>query len=609
MAARGQKHDKPLLKAALVGAISLVALMEAPPLYVAGYDVIRIAALGGLVFSVPPLLALALMITANWVDTVEARIPTNAKKHASFAKSIRELKGRARFPKKAPYWGKLNGKAVFAPVEANALILGPAGSSKDVSHAGPNLAALAGKANKVVMDLKSDMMVIYADLLRAAGETVICLNFGGLFEDRIKGEDSDNALSVILTSFTSGSLSDISADAIELSLELYPEPAPGNEGPNGIFRKGSRKIIVFSMIILVIIEGEDATLGGVLALISDRDLLLKYTRWASGRLIREDGGLARFPIFEAGFARSGQHDPQDLQNFADYLSGLGGSIADLMESKDSRTFDSFLEGAIVEMVDFNITTRAAKRTKTSTFDLNELLKADNPFTIFIGGDSSRTQAYRKIIEITVSNIIKRLLRARDNRRPTYIFANEVTSFRIRNLSQYLVYLRASRIRFFLYVQSLASYREAYGKDALQTLLSETEVKYILPGQRDPETLKMLEELLGKKKVVKRSNSGNRRDGSDGLSGLDGYSYSEESVPLLTADQIRRLNKGILLLGKNKPALIDTPSIASIWPFRRKEFQAISPFYDKVYRERVRLILWRYLPLAVRLFLKRVGTKR
>lgn len=608
MAAKVKKTDKPLLKAGLVCAISLVALMEAPPLYVASHNVISIAALGGLIYSGPTLLARALMIAANWIDTIEARLPSRAKDHASFAKSIRSLKGRARFQKKAPYWGTLRGKPIFADFQANSLILGPAGTKKDVSHAGPNLMALAGKANKVVMDLKADMMVIYADALRAAGETVIILNYGDLFSDRLKSDDSYNPLSIILISFVRGSLSDIAADATEMALQIYPEPKSEGEGGNKFFRNGSRKIITFCIIILVMVEGEDATLGGVLALLSDRELLLKYAQWVSGRLAQADGSLASFPISESGWTQSGQHDPQEVQTFADYIAGLGASLADLMDSQDSRTFDNFIEGAIGEMADFNITTRAAKKSQRSSFDLMQLIESGKPFTLFIGGDSSRVQAYRKIIEITISNVFKVLLRALGNRRPTYVVANEVTSFRIPNLSQYLVYLRSSRIKLYLYVQSLASYREAYGRDGLQTLLSETEVKYILPGQRDPETLKMIsEDMLGKKKVVKRTNSGNRRDGSDGLSGLDGFTYSEESVPLLTADQIRRLNKGILLLGKNKPALIDTPSIASIWPFRH--WQAISPFYDKPYRERIKLALWRYFPLAISIFLSRWRAKR
>lgn len=608
MAAPAKKPNKPLLKAGLVGAVSLAALRETPPLWVAGYDATTIAALGGLVYAVPPLLARALMMLANAIDTVEARIPTNAKKHASFAKSIRELKGRARFPKKAPYWGKLNGKAVFADVESNALILGPAGSSKDVSQALPSIMALSGTANKVVMDLKADMMVILAPILRALGETVICLNYGDLFSDRIDGEDAYNLLSIISNNFTDGSLADVTADAKDIGLQTYPEPKSDGEGGNVFFRNGSRKVIVFGMLMLVIIEGEDATLGGVLQLLQDRDLLLKYAQWAAGRLQLPNGSMASLPMLECGWAANGTHDADEIRNLETFLSGLGSSLADLMDpKKDTRTFDNFIEGAIGEMMDFNITTRAYKKTRRSTFDLNELMEADKPFTIFIGGDSSRSDAYRKTIEITTTNLLKGLMRARDNRRPTYVFANEITNFRIQNLEKYLTFLRASRIRLLLYVQSLAAFRQSYGKDALQTLLSETEIKYILPGQRDPETLKMLEELLGKKKVVKRTNSGNRRDGSDGLSGLDGFSYGEESVPLLTADQIRRLDKGILLLGKNKPALIDTPSIASIWPFRH--WQAISPFYDKPYRERIKLVLWRYLPQAVSIFLSRWRAKR
>lgn len=605
MVARVQK-PKPLLKAALVGAVAIVALAEAPPFWVAGYDAIQIASFGGLIFAGPPLLAAALLKLADWIDRVEARIPSGAKDAASFAKSIRYLKGRAKPWQAAPYWGTLRGKGVFGDVKSGALILGPAGVFKDVSHAGPNLCALASKgAGIVCMDLKADMAVIYGPMLEKLGYEVVYLNYGGLFSDRVEGS-SYNPLSLLVDSLTQGSLSDVSADATEMALQIYAEPKSEGEGGNKFFRNGSRKIIVFAMVVLVLIEGEDATLGGVLTLIQDRDLLLQYAQWAAGTLTQADGTMAKLPIHESGWVRDGGHDPDAVQRFADYIAGMGASLANLMDTQDSRTFDSFIEGAIGEMADFNATSRNYHTTQSSDFRFRHLKENKRPMAVFMMGDTSRPDAHRKNIEIATSNMFKELMRTNASRRKVYVFANEVTNYIINRISTLQTTLRVYGCVVFYYVQSLAAYKASYSANDLQTLLSETEVKYILAGQRDPETLKMLEELMGKKKVVKRSNSGNRRDNAEGLNGMDGYSYSEEAVPLMSADQIRRCEKGILLLGRNKPALIDTPSIAAIWPFRH--WQGISPFYGKPYRERIKLILWRFVIRDFRRLMSKLRSK-
>lgn len=592
MAARVNKPERPLLKAALISAISAVVLMEAPPLYLASYDVIEVAAFGGLIIGAPPLVARGLLMLANAIDTLEARLPRDTKDMAQFAKSLKDFKGSLERWKPAPYWGAIGGKAIFADFQANALCLGPAGTSKDVSNAGPNIFAI--KESKVILDMKSDMMVIYAKALRERGEIVHCLNYGDLYKDRINDEAFYNPLNLISDCFAEGSINDVTADVAEMALQIYPEPKSDGEGGNRFFRNGSRKLISFCIIICVIIHGETATLGHVLQMLQDKESLLHHALWAAGRLEQADG-LAKIPLHESPWAKDGSQSFEDIESFADYLAGLGASTSDLVQAQDSRTFDSFIEGAMGEMADFNVTTRAHKKMKISTFRFSNLKKKGVTTTVFIGGDASRVDANKKIIEITTANMFKELMRAENISKPVYVFGNEITNFKIANLEKYLTFLRSYKVKLILYVQSLAAFRETYGKNATSTLLSETEIKYVLAGQRDPETLKMLEELLGNTKTVKRTNTGNRRDGADGLSGLDSFTYTEEAKPLLTADQIRRLDKGILFLGKHKPALIDTPSIASIWPFRK--WQEISPFYSKPYLERIKLRLWRYAPFS------------
>ena len=63
---------------------------------------------------------------------------------------------------------------------------------------------------------------------------------------------------------------------------------------------------------------------------------------------------------------------------------------------------------------------------------------------------------------------------------------------------------------------------------------------------------------------------------------------------MTASEIREMkDRGILFIGKNRPAKVHLPVIAEIAPFRK--MQGISPFYGKRWLKRTKLRLWRYEP--------------
>ena len=55
---------------------------------------------------------------------------------------------------------------------------------------------------------------------------------------------------------------------------------------------------------------------------------------------------------------------------------------------------------------------------------------------------------------------------------------------------------------------------------------------------------------------------------------------------MDSEEIRTTEKGILIIGKNKPMLVDLPSIAEIHPWRKQ--LAPSPFTGKPYRKRIKL---------------------
>lgn len=289
-----------------------------------------------------------------------------------------------------------------------------------------------------------------------------------------------------------------------------------------------------------------------------------------------------------------QHDPEDVENYTSFYRGLATKVADLLAQEDSRAAESFLTGAQQALVRYNITTRAHKTTKRSSFRFSDLKEGDAPTTVFLIADPSRTEAQKDVLGLTQWSMLQELKRHPNKKRPVYVIANEATNFQIQGMSSLLTWGREFGIRLHIIIQSLSAFRRVYGPDTLNTLMSETEIKQFLSGQREPETLEMIEKMLANQSVIARGRRGGKRDDGGRIEGKD---YREDARPLMTADEIRRTDKTILIIRKNKPMLVDLPPIAAIAPFRR--MIDINPFHGKPFLRPIKLRLNRD-PSLVRL---------
>lgn len=117
---------------------------------------------------------------------------------------------------------------------------------------------------------------------------------------------------------------------------------------------------------------------------------------------------------------------------------------------------------------------------------------------------------------------------------------------------------------------------------LETLLSETEIKLFLPGQRSPKTLELIKKLLGEQSVI--SASIGSRDQEQRLS----EQLSESPRPLMTEDEIRRSAQALLIVRRHPAALIEPVPYAAIHPWRKQA--AINPFHGKPFLRPVALRL-------------------
>ena len=278
---------KPLGQAVVIAAVSATALMEAPPFYFGGYNVIDYAAYGGLIISVPQLLSWGFNKAAQKLDIWAAVINSGLKGDASWA-TYKDLYSSLLHPSffktgHGSYWGELEGKPLFVDPPAVTTVIGTTGSGKDTTHL--LIDAMSTKGSKLFLDFKTDLAEILAEYLRGQGEIVHIFDVDSKSPKHLDASATYNPLDLLLDNFErKGGLLDVMSDLTENAYALYPEPKSEGGNSNKFFRDGSRGLIKSAMVMTVLIEGRAANISMVLALLQDREKLLHYAQWAAGRL-------------------------------------------------------------------------------------------------------------------------------------------------------------------------------------------------------------------------------------------------------------------------------------------------------------------------------------
>lgn len=467
---------------------------------------------------------------------------------------------------------------LFFDYVSNAMTIAPAGSGKGINSVVPNFMSIRGP--KLGGDFKGELLCMLKKPLEKRGEIVRALNPGGLWSERVGAGDSYNPNDIVADDLNRpGGLRDVPDDLREMSSQIYPEPAE-SASENTFFREGSRRLIADSILMETMIDQHDATLSSVALLIEDRDKLENTACWIAG--VNIDGSPhpgGPMPIEELDWAQN--HDQRDVSEFAQLVRARARGMLSLMNAADGRTFDSFITGAQQALAPFAFG-RIAPAMGRSTFSMDDLKGSKKPVTLFIVADASRMEAYKPFIGLTQWCALTAIKRHPNKSRPVYALLDEVTNYKIEGLDSLLTWGRSYGLRLHLIFQDLDAFERVYGKHAKGTLLSETEIKQFLPGQRSPSTLELIRKLLGEQSIIAAGfgNDDERRGGRTDL--------REEGRPLLTEDEIRRETRGILFVRQCKPILFQPISYAEIAPWRSQV--GINPFHGKPFRLPIQLRL-------------------
>lgn len=555
--------------AVTTGPIFIGAQMQPIPAALAG-----IALITGLRYA-----AEWLELSAYLAERIHAHRPTGKEGTARWASAKtlrRELARRSR----GPFWGRMgNGvkKPIFAEFASNAVTVAPAGSGKGICSVVP--CAFSVRQSKLIADFKGELSCIMKVALEKRGEKVCILNPGGLWADRLGESDSYNPLDIIADDLhRPGGLRDVPDDLREQCAQILPEPGEDG-GESKYWREGSRRCQSIAMLVEVMVEGYSATLSSVAMLIEDRQALEFNLRWIVGVDVEgnphPDGPM---PIEQADWAKV--HDPDDLDEFVRWVRAQASGLLKLMSGSETRTFDSFISGAQQALAPFAFG-RLAPAMRRSTFSMDDLKSAKRPMSLFIVADASRMEAYKAYIGLMQWCAMTAIKRHANKDVPVYFLMDEATNYKIHGLESLLTWGRSYGLRLHLIFQDFSAFERTYGRTALETLLSETEIKQFLPGQRSPKTLALISKMLGEQSVMNASLSAQQV----------GYQeqVSESARPLMTPDEIRRTEFGLLLIRKALPALIEPVSYAEVQPWRK--LAGINPFHGKRFLRRVKIRLW------------------
>lgn len=459
-------------------------------------------------------LSLSLIRLRNILIRQDAMAATTQRGSASWA-TKKDLKRAGLYDSSGVFLGcDTEGRPLFFDGEIHGLTLAPAGSGKTIAFSVPALCH--SSLPMIVSDFKGTLAVMTKSVReKQHRQEVFCVNPAHLYSNLLGTPARYNPLQILLDDWMMAeSNKDLIADAQSIALQLCPEPTA--TGENTFFRNGSRKIIVLVLVYLIVFQGAaKATLSEVLSLLRNVKQLIEVCEVAMAS-----------PILNGE------------------LADMAAELHYRLTAQDTRQVDSFLEGAVQALAAFSSSGWLAESTSTCDFRFRDL--KENPATVYLIADPTKMKVFAPWMGLMGWAAITELTRCQ-NTKGILCLLDEACNFRIENLSNALTGLREFGIRVWFVIQELEEYARVYGRESLETLLSQTEVKQIF-GASGAKTCELISRMLGEQ-TVKSLHVNLGRTRYDPIV----QSVSEQARRLLTPDEVRQFTDTILFI-RNLPPI-------------------------------------------------------
>ncbi len=197
---------------------------------------------------------------------------------------------------------------------------------------------------------------------------------------------------------------------------------------------------------------------------------------------------------------------------------------------------------------------------TSANDIDFDRMVDRPTALFLSIPVSDTRRLKWLSSALIMQMMKRLvIRAEQSpggRLPRSIafYLDELCNAgHIPHFTEYISLVRSMGLAFIMAIQDFGQLKREYNEDDKNTILANSTTQIIFPGCGLEET-RYYSERIGETTVFTSSNSQN--SGLFGLSSSQTYTQGEAQRRLMTADELRTLEPGYLLvLADTIPAII------------------------------------------------------
>ncbi|MEP4191260.1 MAG: type IV secretory system conjugative DNA transfer family protein, partial [Sneathiella sp.] len=248
----------------------------------------------------------------------------------------------------------------------------------------------------------------------------------------------------------------------------------------------------------------------------------------------------------------------------------------------AKTYEQFRVGAMQAMEAYGPGNYLAKITSKSTFDFADLKQ--EKITVYITVDFANKDVLGKWAGAMLWLATDQLVRANNNV-PVTIYHDENCNSPLYILPTLLTLLRSYGVKYIGATQDLEDISRVYGKPALATLLSETDVKQFLAPIRSQTTLDYLSKSLGEYTAMAESFSFTEEGVKE--------SSSRRAQALQTAEQIRRLPKDaqIIFYSNFRPILARKVQVFAMAPLR-KQIAPNSMYGGKRYLKPVEVVIRR-----------------
>jgi len=447
-----------------------------------------------------------------------ARRPSNAHGRARWA-TPKDVKAAGMLKPKGLFLGSLNGRDLHYPGETHWLTIAPPGSGKGTSLVVPNLLLYEG--SMIVSDPKGELCAMTAKHRRERlGHEIIVLN---PWREKLAveletdlGDAGFNPLSFVQPG-------DGVKDDAELVAALLLPNGANQSGSDEFFNDFGQAILAAVILFLVWLgKPELVTLPELRRLLfappDELNGLLQDMAQCTGfgGVIQEYGGkllatLANGPAeFSGGLASA-----QKALRIYDYHGPLGRHVA------------------------------------AGELDFTRLKR--QPTTVYLILPSDRAATHAGWLNLVISLAMEAVGRDRSNRRVVFLLDECANLGYLPNILRGMALYRGQGVQVAAFIQQVAQLERLYGRAGLQEFLGMSEVISTF-GVWDPETLKILSELVGQETLkdfahtVTPEQLGNERSNFN-------YAASNHGRALLRPEDIRTLPADEqLIFYKNLPPI-------------------------------------------------------